>query len=484
MKFVRTYQVVKMNAPGGIFPISTLQKLLSALSLLQIGKIKFGLRQNIFIEFPTIHTAMFEKAMQNAGLDFQQDINQEPNVMSSYPAQNIFPANPWLSEEILKGILDAMDYRPSLKINITDNMQTLTPVFTGNINWIASEGHPQYWHLFIRFPKTNSIIQWKHMIHTDELMPFSKSIETLLIQYKGEPLDQLESLLLQGVSVKQWNAIPDDEIIQWQPYSLPYYEGLNKYKEHYWLGIYRRDEWFETAFLKDLCTLCEETHISEISITPWKSIIIKSILDADRPKWNHLLNVHHINVRHGLNELNFQVEDHNPASLKLKQFIVNNLNEDDIRTQGICFGIKSRPKTEVFSNILIRKRHLIQLGRIKAMPVYDILLAKDFNPNERTGMVYRKSLFSYLLPMEIQACIKAYYNNRIRMADSPVDTEAALVETESLIEDSTPDWVYQCSNCKSVIMESNDPISGEQVCASCGAYGEKIIQVPRSSVQH
>lgn len=483
MKFVRTYQVVKMNAPGGILPTGKLQKLITTLSPLQIGRIKFGLRQNMFIEFPTIHSAMFEKAMQDAGLDFQQDTDLEPNVMSSYPAQNLFPSNAWLSEKIFKGILDSMEHRPSLKINITDNIQTLTPVFTGNINWIASERHPDYWHLFIRFPKTNTIIQWKHLINTHDLMRFSKSIETLLLKYKAEPLDKKESLLLQEVAAEPWDAITSDEVLQWQPYNLPYYEGLNKYNDHYWLGIYRREEWFETAFLKDLCTLCEESQISEICITPWKSIIIKNILDADRPKWNHLLNVHHINVRHGLNELNFQVEDHNPASLKLKQFIVNNLNDDDIRTQGICFGIKSRPKTEVFSNILIRKRHLIQLGRVKAMPVYDILLAKDFNPNERTGMIYRKSLFSYLLPMEIQACINAYYNNRIKMADTPVDADT-LSETEPEIAGNVPEWIYQCSNCKSIVMESNDPISGEQVCAACGAYGEKIIQVPRSNIPY
>ena len=46
-------------------------------------------------------------------------------------------------------------------------------------------------------------------------------------------------------------------------------------------------------------------------------------------KWNHLLNYHHINSRHGLNELNFQIEDNNPKSLRLKQFIVDNPNEDD-----------------------------------------------------------------------------------------------------------------------------------------------------------
>jgi hypothetical protein len=39
-------------------------------------------------------------------------------------------------------------------------------------------------------------------------------------------------------------------------FKLPYYEGLNRYNEKYWLGIYRRDELFSIKFLKEICMLC------------------------------------------------------------------------------------------------------------------------------------------------------------------------------------------------------------------------------------
>ena len=44
-------------------------------------------------------------------------------------------------------------------------------------------------------------------------------------------------------------------------FKLPYYEGLNRYNEKYWLGIYRRDELFSIKFLKEVCMLCLQTGI-------------------------------------------------------------------------------------------------------------------------------------------------------------------------------------------------------------------------------
>jgi sulfite reductase beta subunit-like hemoprotein len=92
-------------------------------------------------------------------------------------------------------------------------------------------------------------------------------------------------------------------------FKLPYYEGLNRYNEKYWLGIYRRDERFSIKFLKEVCMLCLQTGIKEICSTPWKTIIIKNIEEKNRQDLNDLLDKYQINVRHAQNELNFQVDD-------------------------------------------------------------------------------------------------------------------------------------------------------------------------------
>ncbi len=472
MKILKTVEVVKINCHGGIVSLDKLGKILDILSKLNISRLRFGLRQNIFLEIPSDLIDLFEKEMKKSEVDYQFDLDAKPNIMSSFQAETIFNTNSWLTGQTFKNALNQLDFSPSLKINITDNIQPLTPLFTGNINWVASEKNVNFWHLFIRFPKSNTILKWKDLINSNQLISFSKKIESLLLKYKGDhdyPED-IEQKLVSEFNDGEFATLIDDEELAFPEYNLPYYEGLNKYGEFYWMGIYRRNEWFEIEFLQDLYNLCKETDIDEdICITPWKSLIVKRIAEVDIPKWIHILNFHHINVRHALNELNFQVEDNVHSSVKLKRFIVKHLDLEDIRTSGIVFGIKSKPKTEVFSNILIRKRHQFRIGRFGLLPVYDIMLSKDFNPHERTGLEYRKSLPKYLLPDELNRCIISYYRNSLKM-NAPNNEEPIM---QSIAYESESN-IYQCQVCKTRFEELNDMFSDALICPTCGATGSSI----------
>ena len=41
--------------------------------------------------------------------------------------------------------------------------------------------------------------------------------------------------------------------------------------------------------------------------------------------------------------------------------------------------------------------------------MYDILCAKDFNPNERTGAVFSKGNMKFLLPEQLRRAILSFY---------------------------------------------------------------------------
>jgi hypothetical protein len=143
--------------------------------------------------------------------------------------------------------------------------------------------------------------------------------------------------------------------------------------------------------------------------TPWKTIIIKGIEEKNRKDWNYLLDKFQINVRHAANELNFQVDDNSIAALKLKHHLVKYLNDDDTRTFGVCIGIKTKMKSEVFSSILVRRKPLIRIGKFGFFYLFDILCAKDFNPNERTGYAYSKDNPKFLLAEQLRRAVLSYY---------------------------------------------------------------------------
>ena len=117
-----------------------------------------------------------------------------------------------------------------LKINICDSQQCFVPFFTGHINLVASSSE-HFWHLFIRFPKTNKVFKWKDFVYTNDLGLVSKRIEQEILNdkflfYGNENADG--NLLYQRVKLlNAYVARPAFE----EPaiyFSLPYYEGFNK----------------------------------------------------------------------------------------------------------------------------------------------------------------------------------------------------------------------------------------------------------------
>ncbi len=450
---------LKINFTGGIIPVGQLLPILETAYQAKVRNVKFGLRQQLLIDVFHEEYDTFAKLFKDKGIAYEFDINQSPNIVSSYPAEEIFIVDSWLSEGIYKDIFELFDYQPQLKINISDNNQSFTPFFTGNINWIASS-HAHFWYLYVRFPKTNSIHIWKDLIYTNDIPLVSKAIEAVMDEKKamfyandqadGEALERLVKNKLSYISK------PIATPLELLPFRLPYYEGFNRYGDKTWLGIYRRDEQFSIDFLIDICRACNKTKIGQICVTPWKSLIVKGIDSRDRSLWDKILTCHQINVRHAANELNWQVEDDCEDGLALKQMLVKHLNKNDLRTFGISFAIQTRPKSELFGSVIIRKKPLVHFGDYSIGHVYDILYTEDFNPNSRKLYAFEKNLLKSYLGEQIRRICKTYLRKRIGQETEELFAQP-IVENSILTEAKTPVYVHQCKHCYSVY----DPLIGE-----------------------
>jgi rubredoxin len=409
-------------------------------------QVRFGLRQQLLIDTDKLGADLIKEELDQLNLQYEYNNDVYPNVVSSYPAEEVFITNTWLSEGVYKDIFDLMDYQPRLKINVSDSNQSFTPLLTGNINWVASPTAQHFWHLFVRFPKTNVVYEWKDMVYTNDVARMSKQIEIVIFANKEKFYDNKSingNDLYELIQAETYITKPVDAALKLPAFNLPYYEGLNRYNNKFWLGIYRRDELFSINFLKELCTLCLQTKIGLICSTPWKSLIVKGIEEKDQ-----------VNVRHAANELNFQVEDNSKEGVALKSYLVKYLSQDDTRTFGICIGIKTRMKSEVFSSVLVRKRPLISIGKWGFFHLYDILIAKDFNPNERTGVVFSKSNLKLWLPEQMRRAILSFYQHQSKALKAP---ERKQQRKETTTEKKNA-FVYQCIDCMTVYDElTGDP---------------------------
>jgi rubredoxin len=485
-------RTIKINFKGGIISPGDLFNILVAAHKSGVLYVRFGLRQQLLFDVTPEETVNITNELNLLGFAFEINKDEFPNIVSSYPAEEIFITHTWLSEGVYKDIFDLVDYQPRLKINVSDSNQSFTPMLTGNINWVASPVAQHFWHLFIRFPKTNVICEWKDMVYTNDVARMSKEIEALIWKNKEKFIDNPDASgddLYAMIAADDYITKPAATKLKLPAFNLPYYEGLNRYQDRSWLGIYRRDELFSIDFLKDVCTLCLQTKVGQLCSTPWKSIIIKGIEEKDRQHWNQLLAKYQVNVRHAANELNFQVEDNCKEGVALKNFLVKHLSSEDTRTFGICLGIKIRNKSEIFSSVLIRKRPLFRIGKKGFLYFYDILCAKDFNPNERTGFVFSRYNTRLLLPEQLRRVILAFYAHQAKVFLQPGSKKAVK---ELIAKPEKKEYVQQCKHCLSIYDEvagepdngiaagtAFDKLPGGYSCSLCESPKEDFVKIEK-----
>jgi rubredoxin len=445
METALTKHIVKINLPGGIVPAGELLDILNVVQTAGVNHVRFGNRQQLLFEVGAAELTDVKNDLIVNDLDYEVDEDTHPNIVSSYVTEDIIYNANWLKEGVYKDILDLFDFEPRLKINLADNSQTFVPFFTGNLNFISSDVS-NFWYLYVRFPKTNYLYCWPSLIYSEDIPGISKLVEQEILENRKLFYDQPiinGSLLHKKVSVKSTFLLqPYTGPLQLPEFSLPFYEGFNRYSNNkLWLGIYRRDELFPVDFLKDICALCLESRIGQLYTTPWKSIVIKGIEQAERKNWGAILDRYRINVRHAANELNWQVEELCDEGLNLKRQLVREFEEADTRTYRLCFAIKTKPKSGLFGSVIINK----QRKERGATELFEILHTRDFNPNSKDFVCYERNVPKVAISTCLVRLCDIFYelqtsNGHRQVADLAPDNAPLLPEKQ----------VYQCKNCLTI----------------------------------
>ena len=452
---------IRINLPGGIVPAGDLLTIVEAAGAAEVEYLHLGHRQQLLVPVEAERLDGLQQALAAAGIAHEVDTELHPNISSSYVVEDVFHNTAWLREGVYKDILDLFDYQPRLKINLIDKGQTFVPFFTGNLNFITSDT-PNYWHLYVRFPKHNALYCWPSLVYSEDIPGVSSAVERIVFAHREKFYDQpaADGALLYGLvnAAQHFVMQPITTPLALPRFTLPYYEGFNRYGSKIWLGIYRRDERFALAFLKDVGRVCLQTRLGQLCTTTWKSLIIKGIDPTDRPLWDTVLRRHRINVRHAANELNWQVEDDCPAGLALKHELVRHFNEEDIRTYQLCFAIKTQPKTGLFGSIVVRSQQgsLTQTGLHAEQ--YELLHTRDFNPNSKDFVSFRQKVARENLPWYLsQLCDQFYEQQEAATLPAPKLEKAPAAPAEPAGQPP----LHQCRHCRTVYDEAfGDPEQG------------------------
>ncbi|UFH55052.1 rubredoxin [Spirosoma sp. KNUC1025] len=439
---MRDYYTLKVNLPAGIVSPGALQTVLKLGYEAKVRTVRFGARQQLLMTVHYEDMRFLEKDLKQHQLAYEVNTNQYPNIISSYCGEEVFRTGAWLRESEYHTVLDQFDYQPRLKINLSDSNQSFTPFFTGNLNFIASP-EPHFWYLYVRLKQSNTLFRWPELIYTNDIGCLARAVENAMLDRGHFDEETLYSAVTSGQTFVTQPATQEVELPE---FSLPYYEGFNRYGQRSWLGLYRRDEQFSIAFLLDVCALCLKTRVGELCTTPWKSLIVKGIEEKDRAAWSYILGKHNINVRHAANELAWQTEDHTKEGTQLKHYVIRQFEKNDTRTFGLCFGIQTQPKSEVFGSVLIRKRPLLRIGQLALFSVYDLYSTENFNPNSRTYHLVEKGLLKLHVPNQIERLCRQFSTRRLVENADINRLESEKPESVSLGVVT----VHQCPHCFTV----------------------------------
>lgn len=441
-------QTFVINFTGGIVSPGYLKVILDLAREARVAHVRFGLRQQLIVDVQASFCEAFSSACEEKGIAVYRKKDALPNIVSSYPAADLFTTDNWMRQGVYKDIFDSFLYTPKLKINICDGQQSFVPFSTGHINWVSAEAQ-HFWALFIRFPKTSTVFRWKEQVYTNDIPAMSQAIENEILQnsdlfYGNETADG--EALFRRIKSRIRCSAKEATAISFPEFSLPYYEGFNRMGNQLWLGIYRRDELFPVPFLEDLCNLCLETRIGQLYTTPWKSIIIKNIDAGQRRLWDVVLGCYRINVRHAANELNWQVEDYTDKGLQLKGQIIRYFDKEDVRTYGLCFAVQTKPSSSMYGSVVIRKQQNKNPHRLKALERYAIFYKKNFNPNAEELILFRDAVQKDHIGTYLVSLCKEFYEGQSKRAL----TEQCVPPQPEKKTGKQVSVMHQCRHCQTV----------------------------------
>ena len=475
--------LVRVFVKGGILSPGDFYKIICTAHSLGTDFIHLGSRQDILFPLRDKNLGELRKTFEGISTDYDTDGEEYQNIVSSYVALDVMPSTSWLASHIYHYVLDTFDYRPRLKINITDPAQSMVPLFTGNLNFVASPTD-NFWYLYFRFREIDSK-PWccPDLIYGFDLAKVARTLEEMRPSASGLGYAEIYQQLKEKV---KFHTQPVTTPLEYPDTTFPYYEGLNRIAgDKYWLGVYWRNNKFTISFLKALCQLCLQTNIGKISLTPWKSFIVKGITEKDRIVWEKLLGKWGINIRHSSLELNWHLPVLDKEALELKTYLVRALDQQDISTYGLTFTVKTMKSPVLFTSVVVEKN---KPDPENLPDTYNIMYSKEFNSNLMEYTYYARKVPKEIIPALLIELSKKYYD---QLEAHKPHAENGITQKSRAI--STTKALYQCENCLTIYDEAYgdetasisantafDQLPETYVCPVCGSAKSSYHLVQQS----
>lgn len=451
---------LRIATQGGVITPDELQRLAMLAKKWALGKIEVGFRQDLLVPCTDSQRSLLRSQLMSEGFGVEGAAAVHPNIVSSLVAQNIFPQLSWLRSGDYLDILDEFTFRPRLKINLIDPTQELIRPLTGELNFIASPT-PSFWYLVINLSELGGIHVWPKLIDGEQIAAWVQHIEKIWLK-NPPPNCSFEELYGTVSKAFTGRTRPIQKELKLTPKPYPHHEGIYRYDDRYWMGLYQRDNEFDTTFLEALCQLCIDTKIGRLYPTPFKTFIVRDIPKETIYQWEKLLGIWGIHTHYSSLELNWQLPDADASALRLKTELVEAFERLRIRTSSLSFGIGHR-NAETTSTIVIEPLSTeYQRFRVVHSP--------DFYIGNTEWEVFAGDVARKNLPEILRRLTLKYYEQL------STDKKASITRKTSGIKPAPTQSVMQCKHCQTVA-DLPLPLPSSYLCSLCDAPVADFVEV-------
>lgn len=402
-----------------------------------LSSLEISNRQSLLLNLPSAITREDMTGRIHAlGLPTNEADPQAMNIMSSLPATDVFSDTPWLTAGVYLDVLAQFTTAPRLKVNLIDPAQSLVAPFTGNVNFVASP-EPNYWYVFLRPSGSVRRYQWPILIENESVAGFVQAVEkhyfanapdsgmraTLDTFYRAVMAD------FQGRTRK----VADD--LKLPPATMSLYEGFHQTRNgNFWLGLYRKNYTFSLDFITALCDLCRDTRMGKLYFTPYKTLLIKDIREADRPAWDRLLGRFGVRTNLPAWHLNWHLPNADVDAVTIKNQLISQLDDSDVRTDELSFALNV-PFSEAAASVIIHKNRCVEPGGVG---LFDMYQRTNLSVTNAQYVLYAKSQSMPAIASAIRQLSLAYYE-KLNPGTAPL-APSTLTPTR---------LVYECPQCLS-----------------------------------
>lgn len=437
--------LVKFFIKGGVLAPTDLSKIVEVHDKLGGNHIQFTDRQEVLIQIDSnkchlvdsiAPTLRFEVANRDG------HFNQH-NVVSSLLSKRIDESTYWVKQSSYLEILDNTQYHYRLRFNVTDLKQDFVYSFTGDANFVAAD-ETNYWYVYLRDDLKGSQFLLPSMIYSEDVVPLMEYLEANF-QTNNADFDKLTTEIenVFGLRSIKIDLEPRVKVSEFNNY-----EGLHRYNEKYWLGIYMRDFKYSTALLHSLSELCKAQMLGQIHITPWKSIIVKEISSSSLIDWKLFLAEHGVNNGHSEAELHWQIKDFDSEAIEIKNYLRKEFAQKDMNINGAIFGVNI-DKEHSFAHIFVERIPVFKYMGRNEVSTYKIVYRQEFNPAKSKFVTYKNLVLRNGLASAISKLMEKYHEKAYREVANFIPKK--LQKQETLSSDTQlNEYMYRCKNCYTV----------------------------------